>query len=108
MTLPWRKSLRGGDGDRLHLEEFLHAELAPLAAVAGLLVAAERGGALVGNAVEVDVAGADLPADAVGAFDRAGGDVAGEAVRRVVGDLHRLGFVLGAEDGDHRPEDLLA
>jgi hypothetical protein len=49
-----------GAGDRLHLEEVLHAVLAPLATVAGLLVAAERCGALVRNAVEVDVAGTNL------------------------------------------------
>src|SRR5215471_938014 len=88
-------------GDRLHLKEVLHAVLAPLATVAGLLVAAERGGALVRNAVEVDHDGTDLPADALGAFDRAGGDVAGEAVGRVVGNLDRFGLVLSAEDGNH-------
>ena len=56
-----RINLRGVvAGDRLHLEIFLEAVLAPLAAVAGLLVAAERRGAVVRHALQVDVAGADL------------------------------------------------
>ena len=66
------RALALGAGDCLHLEEVLHAVLAPLATVAGLLVATERGGALVRHAVEVDVAGADLLADALGACDGTG------------------------------------
>src|SRR5437016_2246712 len=49
--------------DRLHLEIFFQTVFAPFAAVAGLLVAAERRGAVVRHALQVDVAGADLLAD---------------------------------------------
>src|SRR3954467_3437916 len=102
-------SLRGVvAGDRLHLEIFFQAVFAPLAAVAGLLVAAERRGAVVRNALPIDVAGADLPAYATRAFNAVRGDVTGQTVRRVVGDLDRFGFVLGAKDREHRPEDFLA
>src|SRR5450631_2715417 len=95
-------------GDRLRLEIFLEAELAPFATVAGLLVAAERRGAVVRHALQVDVAGADLAADLAGALDGAGSDVTGQTIGRVVGDMDRVSFVLGADDHEHRPENLLA
>ena len=47
-------------GDRLRLEIFLHAVAAPLAAVAGLLVATERRRAIVRHALQIDVAGAPV------------------------------------------------
>src|ERR1700681_3195342 len=78
-------------GDRLDLEIFLEAVLAPFAAVAGLLVAAERRGAVVRDALQVDVAGADLAADAARAFHGVTGDVTGQTIGRVVGDLHGFG-----------------
>src|SRR3982074_3715135 len=77
-------------GARLDLEIFLETVFAPFAAVAGLLVAAERGGAVVGHALQVDVAGADLAADLAGALNGIGRDVSGETIRRVVGDPHRV------------------
>src|SRR6476659_8293109 len=86
-----RKNLRGVvAGDGLDLEIFLQAVFAPFAAVAGLLVAAERRGAVVRHALQVDVAGADPAADPAGSLDGVGGDVAGETIRRVVGDPHRI------------------
>src|ERR1700704_2926405 len=94
-------------GHRFHLEIFLEAVLAPLAAVAGLLVAAERRGAVVRHALQVDVAGADLAGHAARAFHRIAGDVTGETIGRVVGDLHRFGFILGTEDREHGSEDFL-
>src|SRR6266849_10823406 len=101
------ESLRGVvAGDGLDLEIFFQAVFAPFAAVAGLLVAAERRGAVVRNALQVDVAGAQLAADLAGAFDGVGGDVTGETIRRVVGDLHRVFLILGAEDGEHGAENL--
>src|SRR3954452_24555810 len=91
-----RSGLRGVvAGDRLHFEIFFQAVLAPLAAVAGLLVATERRGAVVRNALQIDVAGADLAADAARAFDRITGDVTGKTIRRIIGDTHGIGFVLG-------------
>src|SRR3954447_26872078 len=94
-----RSGLRGVvASDRLHFEIFFQTVLAPFAAVAGLLVAAERRGAVVRNALEVDVAGADLTADAARAFHGVTGNVTSQTIRRVVGDLHRFGFILGAED----------
>src|SRR3954451_8639475 len=93
-----RASLRGVvAGDRLHFEIFFQTVLAPLAAVAGLLVAAERRGAVVRNALQIDVARADLLADPARAFDGVTGDVTGQTIGRVVGDLDGFGFVLGAE-----------
>src|SRR5437867_624689 len=94
--------------DGLQLEELLEARLAPLAAVARLFVAAE-GGAQVGlRAVHVDVAGADLPGHPARALEVAGGHVAREPVGRVVGDADRVRLVLVWDDGEDRPEDLLA
>src|ERR1700731_1312905 len=103
------QSLRGVvAGDRLDLEIFLQAVFAPFAAVAGLLVAAERRGAVVGLALQVDVAGAQLASDLAGALDGIGGDVTGETVGRVVGDPDGVFLVLGAEDGEHGAENLFA
>src|SRR5579863_6815978 len=95
-------------GDRLHLEEFLETELAPLAAIARLLVAAERRGAVIRHALQVDVAGADTAADPARALDRIAGDVTGEPKGRVVGDPDRILLVLGTQDRQHGAEDLLA
>src|SRR5262245_32119552 len=92
----------------LQLEELLEAGLSPLAAVARLLVAAEAGGEVRTGAIDVDVAGADLPGDLAGALGVAGRDVSREAVQRVVGDLDRLRVALVGQDGEDRPEDLLA
>src|ERR1700694_2469534 len=102
-------SLRGVEaGDRLDLEIFLETVFAPLAGVAGLLVAAERRGTVVRHTLQVDVAGTQLAADLAGAFDGVGGDVTGQTIRRVVGDPHRVGFILGAEDGENGAENLFA
>src|SRR5207237_4846857 len=82
--------LRGVEaGDRLRFEILFHAVLAPLTAVARLLVAAERCRTLVRQAVEVDVTGADLAGHLAGALDGAGRDVASETIGRLVGDLDR-------------------
>src|SRR6202795_1722346 len=94
--------------DRLDLEIFLQAVFAPFAAIAGLLVAAERRGAVVRHALQVDVPGADPAADPARGLHAVGGDVTGETVRRVVGDLHRILFVLGAQDGEHGAKNLFA
>src|SRR5690606_37886820 len=94
--------------NRLHLEEVLEPVLAPLAAVARLLVAAERRVRVAGGAVQVDHAGAQPHGDGLGAGEVARGDVAGQAVDGVVGDADRILLVLVADDGDHRAEDLLA
>src|SRR6185437_11451293 len=47
----------------LGLEEFLEAMLAPFAAIARLLVAAERGGEIGAGAVQMHVAAAQLRSD---------------------------------------------
>src|SRR6478609_1879514 len=79
--------------DRLGFEILLHAVAAPLAAVAGLLVASERRRAVVRHALQVDVACADLAAHLARTLDRAGRDVAGKTVGCVVGDLDGVGLV---------------
>src|ERR1700730_8037414 len=81
------QSLRGVvAGDRLDLEIFFQAVFAPFAAVAGLLVSAERRGAVGRHALPVGVAGARLAADLAGALDGVGGDVPRQTIGRVVGD----------------------
>src|ERR1700731_755409 len=102
------QSLRGVvAGDRLDLEIFFQAVFAPFAAVAGLLVAAERRGAVVRHALQVDVAGADPAANLAGGLDGVGGDIARQTIGRVVGDPDRVFLVLGTHDHEHRPEDFL-
>src|SRR3546814_14048610 len=58
--------------DRFHLEELFQAELAALAAVAGLLVAAERPGGVAGRIVGVHGAGAHPRRDPPGLVAAAG------------------------------------
>jgi hypothetical protein len=65
--------------------------LPPLAAIARLLVAAERRGTLVRHAVEVDVACADLTANLARALDGARRNVTGQTIRRIAADLDGLG-----------------
>src|SRR6201999_4548527 len=102
-------SLRGVEaGDCLDLEIVLEAIFAPFAAVAGLLIAAERRGAVVRHALQVDVASAEAAADAARALHGIADEITGEAIGRVVGDLDGIFLILGAKDGQHRPEDLLA
>src|SRR5262249_1160058 len=62
--------------DRLGLEELLEAGGAPLAPVARLLVAAERGADVERGTVHVHVAGTDAAGDAAGALQVAARDVA--------------------------------
>src|ERR1700688_2646753 len=87
---------RAGDGSaddlrgvvahhRLHLEALFAAELAPFAAVAGLLVAAERRAEIGPGAIQVDIAGAQLRRHFPRVLEIARGHIAGEAVDRVVG-----------------------
>src|SRR5258706_15709936 len=92
-------------GDCLYLEIFFQAVFAPLAAVAGLLVATERRGAVVRHALQVDVPRADPAADLAGGLHGVGGDVTGEAIRAVVGDPDRVVLILGAQNGEHRAKD---
>src|ERR1700743_3556133 len=108
-VLLWLSRLRGVvAGDRLDLEIFLEAVFAPFAAVAGLLVAAERRGAIVRHALQIDVAGANPAAHFARTLHRIGGNVAGKPIGRVVGDPHGIFFVLGADDGENGAEDFLA
>src|SRR5262249_15977353 len=92
----------------LRLEELLEAELAPLAAVARLLVAAERRAEIGLGAVHADLSGADPRRDAARALEVARRDIARESVGGVVCDPDRVLIVLVGQDREHRPEDLLA
>src|ERR1700755_2838872 len=83
MSLYWCRGdwLRGIEaGNRLHLEIFFQAVFAPFTAVTGLLVAAERRGAVVRHALQVDVAGTDPAADLAGGLDGVGGDVTRQTI----------------------------
>src|SRR4051794_5048055 len=70
--------------EALALQQLLDREPAVLAAVAGLLVAAEWGNGVEGAAVDLDLAGADAAGDADRAVLVSGPDAAGEAVVAVV------------------------
>src|SRR5256885_5590099 len=95
-------------GHGLDLHEFLEAEAAPFAAVARLLVAAERRGPLVGCTVDVDVAGPHAPGNAACPLHVARGNVPRQPVGGVVGHADGIVLALVADDRQHRPEDLLA
>src|SRR3546814_16357321 len=77
-------------GDRLDLKEVLEAPLAALAAVAGLLVAAERTAGGTAGAVHLHHARAQLPRHPLRPLGIAGPDIGREAVAGVVGDPDRL------------------
>src|SRR4051812_25142625 len=63
---------------RLGLEELLEAELAELAPMAGLLVAAERRQRIEAATVDLDLTRADLAGDLLGPLRIAGPDAAGQ------------------------------
>src|SRR5690606_18581076 len=109
---PGPAPVSGGLGRHLELQrlvlEVLLEPVAPeLAAVAGLLVAAEGRERIEGPAVDVDLTGAHAPGDALRALVARGPDGAGEAVGRAVGDAHGVVLVLVGDDREHRAEDLL-
>ena len=93
---------------RLDLEEVLEPEPAPLAAVAGLLVAAEGRAAVGRRAVEVHHAGAHAAGHAPRPLQVGRLHVAGEAEVRGVGQLDRVLLVAERRDAEHGTEDLLA
>src|SRR4051794_1089754 len=78
-----------------------------LAAVAGLLVSAERRERVVGATVDLDLPGAELASDGLGALGIARPHPAGEPVLGVVGDADRVLLVVVGHDRQHRAEDLL-
>ena len=78
---------------RLDLEELLETERAELASVTRLLVAAERRHQVEATAVHLDLPGAHLAGDLLGALLIARPHAAGQAVDRVVGDLDGLVLV---------------
>src|SRR3712207_7596554 len=98
---------RGLQLEALGLEELLDAELAQLTALAGLLVAAERGHGVERPAVDLDLARPDAPGHGLRPLGVARPHPAGEAVDGVVGDADGLLLVVVREDGQDRPEDLL-
>ncbi len=77
-----------------------------LAPVAGLLVATERRLVVERGAVEVHHAGTQSASDILGSALVGRRDVARQTVRRVVGDLDGLVFVLVGDHRDDRAEDL--
>src|SRR5258708_29334674 len=90
--------LRGRSGrlvtdNALDLEKLLDAPIGVFTAVAGLLVAAERGAGVPGRIVEVDVAGAHPGRDLAGMVDIARLNIGGQAIDRVV--RHADGVLLG-------------
>ena len=81
----------------LHFEEILEPETAAFAAIAGLLVAAERAAIAMRPAVDMDHAGAKPCGNAFGALGITGLDVGRKPVIGVVGDLDRFLFGLERE-----------
>src|ERR1700761_3758520 len=102
-------ALSGVDSDHcLHLEEIAQTVLAPFAAVAGHLEAAERRVHAALRAVQGHLAGTNAGADAPRVQIVLGPYIGRETVRRVVGDLHGLFLVVVGQDAEHGPEDLFA
>ena len=81
----------------------MEAELAPLAPVAALLVAAERR-VEIEAVVDRHPARADPAGDGAGLLEVGGRDIAREAVLGVVGDLDGLVDVVVAEDHSTGPK----
>src|SRR5512139_1318485 len=92
--------------DALGLQIVVEAELAPLAPVAALLVAAERA-AEVEAPVDRDPSGPDPAGDGTGLFQIGARHIAGQSVLGVVGDLDGVVEIVITEDRGDRPEDLL-
>src|SRR4051812_6163652 len=88
-------------------KELFDPEPSVLAAVAGLLVSAERRERVVGAAVDLDLTGAQLASDRLGALGITRPHPAGKPVLGVVGDPDRVLLVLVGHDRQHRAEDLL-
>src|SRR5262245_31717001 len=95
-TTPLATSLRsrGSDlavaDDALDLQEIMDSPVGIFAPVAGLLVAAERREGVPGRIVDLHLAGAKAAGDAARMLDILRLHQGGEAVHRVIGDLHRL------------------
>src|SRR6266851_874537 len=83
---------------RLGLEELVEAEFAPFAAVAGLLVAAERRAEIGTGAVQMHIAGAELRRDLARMLEVAGLHVTREAIHHVVGHADCLLLAVIGED----------
>src|SRR5258708_39962650 len=94
--------------DGLGLQKFLEAPLAVLAAVARLLVAAERRRGVARGIVQVHVAGPHLRGDRAGVADVGRLHVRRQPVDRLVGQANDLFLAFVGQDGDDRSEDLLA
>src|SRR5437762_297454 len=88
------KGRRGLQLQGLDSQELLDRELAQLAAVTRLLEAAEGRQRIEGAAVDLDLAAADTPGDALGALGIARPHSGGEAVDGVVGDAHGVVLVV--------------
>src|SRR5688572_13547672 len=95
----------GGAEYRLDLEELLEALGAPLASVAGLLVAAERSREVRPGAVDVHVAGAEAGGDLLRVLRIPRLHVAGETVRGVVRHRDRFLLRLVRQDAEDGSED---
>src|SRR5580700_6497306 len=88
------------------LEELFEPELAELATVAGLLVAAERGHRIEVATVDVDLARADSARDPLGVLDVRRPDSTGQTVDRIVRDADRVLLAIVRNDAEDWPEDL--
>src|ERR1700682_4153834 len=96
---------RIGDGlDFGVLVETCNAVLA--ADPAGLIAAEWCVGAVARGAVDADEAGAQPLGHRESVIECSGHDVACQPIRTIVGDPHRIVFVVERNDDEHRPEDL--
>src|SRR5271165_1454234 len=97
------------DVDQLGFEVFFEAPGAELAAEAGLLESSPGRFHVGGlHVVDPDDSGANLLHGTEGLEDVAGPDGGGEAVRRVVSDLHGVGFVIEGNNAGDGAEDFFA
>src|SRR5882757_6404576 len=73
---------------------------------AGLISAERCVGAVARGAVDADEAGTQPLGHRQSAIECSGHDVACQPIRTVIGDPHRVVFVVERNDDEHRPEDL--
>ena len=96
------------NADQLLVHKFADAQMRQLAAVAGVLHAAERKVRCgTGRLVDENHPRIDLARDAFSPFDIFGHHCCTQPVRRVVSQVHRLFFTLHPEDHRDRREELL-
>ena len=98
----------GVENDRLRFQERKQAFPPPFATDAGLLEAAKRNAEIGAERIVSDRPRTQSPCGCIGTLGVMGEDRSVEAKNSVVGDLDCLCLIVGRNDRQDRPEDLLA